>query len=123
MSEFLFFLSAVLVVSFISIFIIRLKNKNLQLLLILTQAIQDIEKFKDKFGNEELSVEQQHLITFLNDTRDIAYKYIEDMHKALLEFKSEIEFDLLHPNDMSVPRIKKAFEKLQSVYPQDIPND
>ena len=123
MSEFLFFLGAVLVVSVISIFIIRLKNKNLQLLLILTQAIQDIEKFKDKFGNEELSTEQQHLITFLNDTRDIAYKYIEDMHKALLEFKSEIEFDLLHPSEMSVPRIKKAFEKLQSVYPQDIPND
>lgn len=123
MLEFLLFLSSIIIVSIISISIVRLKNKNLQLLLVLTQAIQDMEKFQDKFGNEELSVEQQHLIAFLNDTRDVAYKYIEDMHKALLEFKTEIEFDLLHPSEMSVPRIKKAFEKLQSIYPQDIPND
>lgn len=101
---------------------LRLKNKNLELLLKLNEAIVIAEIAQKKF-NKDNAVDQEHLLSFLNETRDVAYRYIEDIHKALFEYKNEIEFDLNNPNDLSIIRFRSAFEKLQKIFPEDVPND
>lgn len=121
MLEFIIFLIVFITVSSLSIFIIRLKNLNMQLIIALNEAIRDIERLSER-PNEGL-VEKEHLLSFLNETRDIAYKYIEEVHLALLEYKDSIEYDLENPNDLSIQRFRKAFNKLQEIYPKDIPND
>lgn len=122
MSEFILFLIVFTVITTLTIIIIRLKNINMQLIIAIDQSIKDLEYLSSKSNNNNL-VDREHLISFLNETRDIAYKYIEDVHEALLEYKSEIEYDLQNPNELSIHRLKKAFEKLEKIYPKDIPND
>jgi len=121
MLEFILFLIVFTIVTILSVIIIRLKNINLQLILAVDQSIKDIERLS--LRSDDNFVEKEHLLSFLNETRDIAYKYIEDVHAALLEYKSEIEYDLNNPSDLSIHRFRKAFEKLEQIYPKDIPND
>lgn len=122
MLEFFIFLFVFTIITALSIIIIRLKNTNIQLLIAVEESIKDLEYLSSKNkGNS--TIEKEHLISFLNETRDIAYKYIEDVHDALLEYKSDIEYDLNNPSDLSISRLKKAFEKLEKIYPKDIPND
>lgn len=122
MLEFIIFLIVFTVIVVLSVMIIRLKNLNSQLITAIEQSIKDIEYVSSRFNNNE-SIEKEHLLAFLNETRDIAYKYIEDVHIALLEYKAEIEYDLENPNELSIHRFRKAFTKLQEIYPKDIPND
>lgn len=121
MLEFILFLFVFTIVTALTVIIVRLKNVNLQLLLAIEQSIKDIEYLN--INNKDSIVEREHLLSFLNETRDIAYKYIEDVHEALIEFKEEIQYDLDNPNDLSFLRFKNAFEKLEKIYPKDIPND
>ena len=121
MFEFILFLIVFTIITTLSIIIVRLKNINLQLIIAINESIKDIELLSNQSQNG--NVEKEHLLSFLNETRDIAYKYIEDVHAALLEYRAEIEYDLMNPNDLSIPRLKKAFEKLEKIYPKDIPND
>lgn len=122
MLEFLIFGLIVLFITFFSIINLRLKNNNLQLALILDKTISDLEFLRKQF-NGNSSTESEHLVAFLNETRDIAYRYIEDVHVALLEYQTEIAFDLENPSELSIHRFREAFKKLQKIYPQDIPND
>lgn len=122
MLDFIFFLLCVLIFFGLCIEIIRLKNKNLELLLIIESTIRDVELIQKKFINDD-QPEKKHLLSFLNETRDIAYKYIEDVHDSLLIFKSEIENELISPNEDSIKKIRSAFNKLKKIYPEDIPND
>jgi len=121
MFEFVIFLIGFVILTVSAVVIIRLKNTNLQLMVGINQAIKDVEyaRLQLKGGG----VEKEHLLSFLNETREMAYKYIEDVHKALLEYKSEIEEDLKNPNDSSHIRLQEAFQKLQKIYPKDVPND
>jgi len=121
MFEFIIFLVAFTIVTALSIIIIRLKNINLQLLIAIEQSIKDVEYLQSKSGDGV--IEKEHLLSFLNETREIAYKYIEDLHKALLEYRDEIIYDLENPNELSIMRFKKAFHKLEKMYPKDVPND
>lgn len=122
MFDFIIFVFCVLVFFGLCIEIIRLKNKNLELLLIIESTIKDVELIQKKFINSD-QPEKEHLLSFLNETRDIAYKYIEDVHDSLLIFKSEIENELINPNENSIKKIRSAFNKLKKIYPEDIPND
>ncbi len=122
MLELIIFIALGIAFSFISIVFLRLRNKNLELLMILNQTIEDVEILRDGYNGDAL-VEKEHLISFLTQTREDAFRYIEDLHKALIEYKEEIEFDLENPSDLSVPRIKTAFDKLKKIMPEDIPND
>lgn len=122
MLEFIIFLFVFVVFTFLSISNTRLKNQNLELILILDQSIKDIELIRSRVNGDSFT-EKEHLISFLNETRDVAYKYIEDVHQSLLEFRDTIEIELLAPNDESIERIKIAFKKLEKIYPEDIPND
>lgn len=122
MLEFIIFILIFSIFTFFAINNIRLKNKNLELLLILDQTIKDIELIRLRTNGDSFT-EKEHLISFLNETRDVAYKYIEDVHQSLLEFKDAIEIELLEPTDNSINKIKSAFKKLEKIYPEDIPND
>ena len=122
MFEFLIFFLITICLVLVGIYITRLKNTNLKLLMALNKTILDIESLSKK-NNSEKTPEREHLISFLNETRDIAYKYIEDVHSALLEYKGEIEYDLINPTEDSINKFRKAFNKLKKIYPQDIPND
>lgn len=122
MLEFFIFASITILITLFSLYVIRLKNTNLKLLLAVNQTMFDVESLSKKFQDNQ-SPESEHLISFLNETRDIAYKYIDDVHKALLEYKEEIDYDLKNPNDNSINIFRKSFEKLQKIYPEDIPND
>jgi hypothetical protein len=122
MLEFLVFASLILITCFICVILIRLKNKNLELILVLDETIKSIETIKNNYGSD-LLIEKEHLISFLSESRDIAYKYIEDLHDALIEYENEIKFDLEKPNDLSISRFRSAFEKLKKFYPENIPND
>lgn len=121
MLEFIIFLVFFTTITIFCTIIVRLKNINLQLILAVDQSIKDIEYLSQ--NKSDSLVDREHLISFLNETRDIAYKYIEDVHSALLEYKSEIEYDLENPNDLSIHRFRNAFSKLEKIYPKDIPND
>jgi hypothetical protein len=122
MFDFILFLFFVLIIFVLSVEVIRLKNKNIQLLLAMEQTIRDVEFIENRFNQNNMP-EREHLVSFLNETRDIAYKYIEDVHDSLLVFKSEIENELINPSEYSIKKIKNAFDKLQKIYPEDIPND
>jgi hypothetical protein len=121
MLEFIIFLIVFTALTSLSVFIFRLKNLNMQLIIALNEAISDIERLSQR--PDEGLVEKEHLLSFINETRDIAYKYIEEVHIALLEYKDSIEYDLENPNDLSIQRFRKAFNKLKEIYPKDIPND
>jgi hypothetical protein len=122
MFDFAIFIIFALLFMMFGVFNLRLRYKNLELLFKLNHAIATAELTQKSF-NKNVSIEQEHLLAFLNETRDIAYKYIEDVHKALLEYQKEIEFDLENPNDLSIIRFRSAFEKLKQIFPEDIPND
>ena len=122
MSEFTVFILFVLFFGIFAVINLRLRYKNLELLIKLNHAVATVEITQKAF-NKDISTEQEHLLSFLNETRDVAYRYIEDVHKALFEYKNEIEFDLNNPNDLSIIRFRSAFEKLQKIFPEDIPND
>ncbi|NDB82089.1 MAG: hypothetical protein EB127_05010 [Alphaproteobacteria bacterium] len=122
MFELITFVVLTVIVSSISIIFIRLKNKNLELLMILDQTIEDIDILRQGFNGDAL-VEKEHLISFLTQTREDAFRYIEDIQKAVNEYIEEVEFDLENPSDLSVPRIKTALDKLKKIMPEDIPND
>lgn len=123
MFDLIFFLIIILIIVVIIIENIRLKNKNTELIFLLTQSMLDLNVIKDKFNNLNQDTEKEHFLTFLNETREIAYTYIEDVHKALLEYRSEIEQDLNNPNDLSIHKFRSAFNKLKTIYPEDVSND
>ena len=114
---FTFIVFGILFILFITINL-RLRNKNLELLLRLNEAIVFAEIAQKKF-NKDNAEDQEHLLSFLNETRDTAYRYIEDVHDALIEYRNEIAFDLENPNDLSILRFRSAFDKLQKIYPED----
>lgn len=122
MFELITFIILGIIVSAISIIFIRLRNKNLELLMVLSQTIEDIEILREGYNGDAL-VEKEHLISFLTQTREDAFRYIEDLQKAIVEYIEETEFDLENPSDLSVPRIKTALDKLKKMMPEDIPND
>jgi hypothetical protein len=122
MLEFLIFAGIALTICLVTIIFLRLKNTNMKLMLLLGQTLEDIEVLREGFNGDSL-VEKEHLISFLTQTREDAFKYIEDMHKSLIEYKNEIEFDLENPSDLSIIRFRSAFDKLQKILPEDIPND
>jgi hypothetical protein len=122
MLDLVVFILSVILFGFLAIKNTRLKNQNMYLIMVLDQAIKDIELIRSRV-NGDTATEKEHLISFLNETRDISYKYIEDVHKSLLEFEIEIGPELISPDENSINKINTAFKKLKKIYPEDIPND
>jgi len=119
MIDLLIFVIVVTVVAGAVIENIRLKNKNVELMFLLAQSTLDINAVKDKISNLKDNPEKDHFIAFLNDTRNMAYKYIEELQGELITFAKVLEKELESPNDLSVPRIAKAFEQVEKMRPRE----
>ena len=87
------------------------------------KAIEDQDIAAD-LGKES----QEGFINFLNQSRDWAFKYIEDTQDVVSKFVSEVEKDIdyfdiygdqlsAEPNYNSMARISKAFKELKTVLP------
>lgn len=122
MFELLTFIVVVIVVFGLVLENIRLKNKNVELMFMLTQSYIDMDAVKKKINKTD-DVEKDHLISFLSDTREIAYQHIENVNNYLLEFKDLMDKELSNPDENSIDNITIAFSKLQEIYPEEIPDD
>ena len=106
---FLSFLSTVLMTSLI---IAKKKNKELE----------------KRLANRE-EIANESYVKFLNDSRDWAYEYIEDVQQKLADFSNKVEPQLNYFNTygMTVPgphvilvkEISEAYEELKAVLPED----
>lgn len=113
--------------------IIKLRNKNLELISELSQAIIDINILKIKFSSDQ-NVEKDHLISFLSDTREIAYNYIDSIQEKIKVFIDDLEPDIIffqefgsltqeYPNHKSMKKIVDHYEILKQFLPQETKND
>jgi hypothetical protein len=106
---FLSFLSTILMTSLI---IAKKKNKELE----------------KRLANRE-EIANESYVKFLNDSRDWAYEYIEDVQEKLAEFSNKVEPQLNYfntygtvvqgPHIILVKEISEAYEELKAVLPED----
>jgi hypothetical protein len=106
---FLSFLSTILMTSLI---IAKKKNKELE----------------KRLANRE-EIANESYVKFLNDSRDWAYNYIEDVQAKLADFSNKVEPQLNYyntygsavqgPHTILVKEIGKAYEELKAVLPED----
>jgi hypothetical protein len=106
---FLSFLSTILMTSLI---ITKKKNKELE----------------KRLANRE-EIANESYVKFLNDSRDWAYEYIEDVQQKLADFSNKVEPQLNYfntygmvvqgPHIILVKEISEAYEELKAVLPED----
>ena len=109
----------------------RLRSKYQQLfidMMILEKLVNESEESKIK--NDE-SVHKENFIKFLSDSRDWAYKYIEDVQSGLNNFIINIEPEIKYfkefggvlgttaPNYYSMKKITEEYEKLKILLPNE----
>ena len=94
-------------------------------MMVLEKLIDDIEESKIKTDE---SVHKENFIKFLSDSRDWAYKYIEDVQSGLNNFINEIEPEInyfneygdvgsMSPNYYSMKKIVAEYQKLKTLLP------
>ena len=78
MLDLLTFIIVVVVLFGLVIENIRLKNKNTQLVFMLSQSLLDLEGVKRSVfvENKQEEVQKDHLISFLSETREVAFDEI-----------------------------------------------
>lgn len=113
-----FYAAGILVLSLLSTTLIvslRIaKNKNKEL--------------EARLANRE-EIANESYVKFLNESRDSAYEYIEDVHKKLTEFAKKVEPQLDYYNTYGqavqglhtilAKEISEAYEDLKTVMPQE----
>lgn len=130
MLEFMLFIFIVIIIFSLVINNIRIRNKNTELIFMLTQSYIDIESIKKKILNNEDSVEKDHLINFLTESRELAHSYIEDIQDNLKLFVDDLEadivflkeFNVLSEQDINYKFIKKVidhYDKLKNMLPEE----
>jgi hypothetical protein len=88
-----------------------------------TKSIIDQKNFED-------SVHKENFIKFLSDSRDWAYKYIEDVQSGIKEFIDAAEPDLsyfdeygevgsAYPHYEAMVRINNSYKQLKKLMPKD----
>lgn len=106
---FLSLLSTMLVTS---LMITKKKNKELEV----------------RLANRE-EIANESYVKFLNESRNSAYKYIEDVQSQLITFASKVEPQLNYfntygtavqgPHTILVKEFSEAYEELKTIMPQD----
>ncbi len=109
----------------------KLRSRYQQLfidMMILEKLVNESEESKIK--NDE-SVHKENFIKFLSDSRDWAYKYIEDVQSGLNNFIINIEPEIKYfkefggvlgttaPNYYSMKKITEEYEKLKILLPNE----
>ena len=86
------------------------------------------------YSDEALKESQEAFINFLNQSRDWAFKYIEETQAVINKFIIDVEPDILYfdkygdsvslrPNYESMKRISEAFKELKTVLPKPQESD
>jgi len=129
MFDLILFIIVVIVISGVVIENIRLKNKNIELLFLLTQLKLDNESIKKKISLSE-DIEKDHLIAFLNETRELAFNEIEKLQKNIKEFidiadrefKYFDEYGILtkeYPHYDTLKKMSEECKKLKNLLPSE----
>ena len=137
MINFIIYLLLILVFTFLILENIKIKNKYKTSVAALFQAYID-KNISDNIAQKSLEEKsiiettskesQEGFINFLNQSRDWAFKYIENTQAVVAKFVNEVEpefvyFDKyghpmgLKPNYDSMVRISAAFKELKTVLP------
>ena len=97
----------------------------------LLQEYVDLTKSTKIKEDSDDSIHKENFIKFLSDSRDWAYKYIEDVQKGLNSFVSDIDPVISHfdeygdtismsrPEYSSMKNISKAYKELKKLLPHD----
>lgn len=130
MLDFIIFVIVVFIISSVVLENIRLKNKNIELLFLLTQLKLDNESIKKQISSSE-DIEKDHLITFLSETRELAFNEIEKLQKNIKEFvdiadkefKYFDEYGILmsqYPHYNTLKKVSEEYKKLKNLLPNEI---
>lgn len=95
MLDILIFIIVVVVITGTILENIRLKNKNIELLFLVTQLKLDNEAIKKNLLSSQ-DVEKDHLIKFLSETRESSYIFIEEFQQELKNLKEDLESHVEH---------------------------
>jgi len=132
MLDFIIFVIVVFIISSVVLENIRLKNKNIELLFLLTQLKLDNESIKKQISSSE-DIEKDHLITFLSETRELAFNEIEKLQKNIKEFvdiadkefKYFDEYGILtkeYPHYDTLKKMSEECKKLKNLLPNESDN-
>lgn len=132
MLDLLTFIIVVVVLFGLVIENIRLKNKNTQLVFMLSQSLLDLEGVKRSVfvENKQEEVQKDHLISFLSETREVAFDEIEKLQNAVKEFidiadKNFAYFDkygILSEGDLfyeTMLTVSAEYKKLKQFLPEE----
>lgn len=137
MFELLTFIIVVVVIVGAVLENIRLKNRNVELLFALSQSLLDSEGIKRSIFNNKTQddgeIEKDHLISFLSDTREIAFDEIEKIQNAIKEFidVADIHFGYFdqyglltegYPHYESMKILSEEYKKLKKFIPEQEDN-
>lgn len=97
---------------------------------LLQEYANAIKDDSSKISSEEY-IHKENFIKFLSDSRDWAYKYIEDVQKGLNSFVSDVDPAISHfdeygealsmsrPDYSSMKSISTAYKELKKLLPED----
>lgn len=113
---------------------IRLKNKNTELMFLFSQSLLDSEVIKRSIFNNKTQdndeVDKDHLISFLSETREVAFDEIEKIQNAIIEFTDIADIHFSHfdqygvltegyPHYESMKIISEEYKKLKKFIPSE----
>jgi hypothetical protein len=126
-------LSACFAISYTFLFIkiVKLKKSLSKLFIEKTLLQEYIESTKSIIDEKhfEDSVHKENFIKFLSDSRDWAYKYIEDVQEGLTSFVNQVDADMsyfneygevgsAYPHYEAMVRINNAYKELKNLMPK-----
>jgi hypothetical protein len=94
---------------------------------IISEKFQELLAEKDLRGIEE----SDGFLKFLSESREWAFKYIEDVQESFKKFDNEIiaeldyadkygQVDMDTPSRSALARVSKAYKELKQILPQDM---
>jgi hypothetical protein len=110
------FLAYIIIVSFILVFYIKLKAQYNRTYSLLIQSILDKEELLKKFEefvNDQSTKaiqETDGFVKFISQSRDWAFEYIENVQKAIEEYKLSVDSKILKDK-------KESYKKLLEFIP------
>lgn len=119
-------LSLVAILMTIKVITLRQRLKMLAISLVKVQDIFNSTKQEES----DSDVHKENFIKFLSDSRDWAYKYIEDVQSSLSTFISEVEPEIAYfdeyglvgdayPHYHSMKKISEEYKKLKKMLPSE----
>lgn len=128
---YIFLVIGLLVISFTISFSLIIKNKRLKkrvkVLAISLAKVEEMVKLSRK-DEKDNDVHKENFIKFISDSRDWAYKYIEDVQEGLTSFVNAIEPEIsyfdeyglvgeAYPHYHSMQKISKEYKELKKLLP------